>query len=94
MTTPFEIDYIIQPKPRQRVDTHHTDDPLEAEDFLLSLLASGARIKAIRCSGSELDQPLSDQMLRIAANRAAAGMLGKSLDLDAKALQKRFGLTR
>lgn len=91
MLAKFDIDYVIQPHHNERVDTHRTDDPVEAEDFLMSLLSLGARVKAIKHEGVELDQPQSDRMLRVAADRLASRVLGRALDLDSVAVKHRFG---
>ena len=60
----MEVDGLIE---TQDGDTHRTDDPVEAEDFLMNLLIAGARISSIKHEGIELDQPQSDRMLRVAA---------------------------
>ncbi len=44
----FAIDDVAFPHHQSRVFTHFTDDPIEAEDFLMPLLAARARITAIR----------------------------------------------
>ena len=71
--------------------SHFTDDPVEAEDFLMYLLANGTRISAIKHEGVDLDGTQSDRMLRVAAGRLAARMLGESLHLDPAAVKHRFG---
>jgi len=91
MLAKFDIDYIIRPHHNKRLDTHRTDDPIAAEDFLISLLATGAHISAIKHEGVELAQHQSDQMLRVAAERLASGLLCRSLDLDTAAVKHRFG---
>ena len=91
MLAKFDIDYVIQSHHNQRVDTHRTDDPVEVEDFLMGLLASGARIRSIKHEGVELDQKQSDQMLRIAAERLATRALCASLGIDSVTVKHRFG---
>jgi hypothetical protein len=91
MLAKFDIDYIIRPQHNKRVDSHRTDDPIEAEDFLISLLATGARIKAIKHEGIALDRHKGDQMLRVAAERLASGVLCRALDLDSIEVKHRFG---
>ena len=91
MLAKFDIDYVIHSHQNQRVDTHRTNDPVEAEDFLMSLLASSARIHSIKHEGVELDQKQSDQMLRIAAERLATRVLCASLDIDSVTVKHRFG---
>lgn len=92
MLAKFDIEYVIHPQHNQRQDIHRTDDPVEAEDFLMNLLAVGARIKAVKHEGIELGQAQSDRMLRVAAERLASRVLGTSLGLDAAQVKHRFGL--
>ena len=91
MIAKFDIEYVIHPQHNQRVDTHRTNDPVEAEDFLMNLLIVGARIIAIRHEGLELEAGQSDRMLRVAAERLASRLLGRSLDLDSVQVKHRFG---
>ncbi len=91
MLAKFTISYTIFPTHNHRVETHHTDDPVEVEDFLMHLLVSGARIGAIKHEGVELNQHQSDQMLRVAAERLASRLLANSLHLDQAAVKHRFG---
>ena len=91
MIAKYDIEYIINPNHNKRVDTHRTDDPVEAEDFLISLLASGERIKAIKHEGVELEQAQADHMLRISAERLAARLVSASLDIDSVEVKDRFG---
>lgn len=91
MLAKFDIEYVIHPQHNQRQDIHRTDDPVEAEDFLMNLLVVGARIKAIKHEGIELEQVKADRMLRVAAERLASRLLATSLDLDAIEVKHRFG---
>jgi hypothetical protein len=91
MLAKFDIDYVIHPLHNNRVDTHRTDDPIEAEDFLMNLLTSGAHICTIKHEGVELESKKSDQMLRVAADRLATRLLGASLGIDSIAVKHRFG---
>lgn len=91
MIAKYDIDYMIHPQHNRRVDTHRTDDPVEAGDFLINLLAGGARIIAIKHEGMELNAAQSDQMLHVAAERLASRVLCHSLDLDSAAVKHRFG---
>jgi len=91
MIAKFDIDYVIHPQHNQRVDTHRTDDPVEAEDFLMNLLIVGARIHAIKHEGLVLEAGQADRMLRVAAERLASRLLGRSLDLDSAQVKHRFG---
>ncbi|OYW30226.1 MAG: hypothetical protein B7Z47_03845 [Chthoniobacter sp. 12-60-6] len=91
MLAKFDIEYVTHPQHNQRVDTHRTDDPIEAEDFLMNLLVAGARINAIKHEGIELEQPKADRMLRVAAERLASRLVGTALNLDAAQVKHRFG---
>lgn len=91
MIAKFEIEYVIHPQHNHRVDTHRTDDPVEAEDFLMNLLVVGAHINAIKHEGAELEAGQTDRMLRVAAERLASRLLGRSLDLDSVQVKHRFG---
>ena len=92
MLSKYTIDYVLHPQHNHREDAHHTDDPVEAEDFLMHLLVSGAAIKAIKHEGIELDERNATQMLKVAAERIASVLLERSLHLDAPAVRHRFGL--
>ncbi|MCW0221316.1 MAG: hypothetical protein OJI67_23530 [Prosthecobacter sp.] len=91
MISKFDIEYIIQPHHNKRVDTHRTNDPVEAEDFLMGLLSLGAGIVSIKHEGVDLSQVQADQMLRVAAERLASRLLCISLSLDSVAVKHRFG---
>jgi hypothetical protein len=91
MLTQFAIDYIVRPQHSTRVFTHFTDDPVEAEEFLMHLLAAGARIKAIRHHGAPLTGHAFDRMLKVAIDRIAAAMLRECLSIDVVAVKDRFG---
>jgi hypothetical protein len=91
MLAKYDIDYVIHLHNNKRVDTHRTDDPVEAEDFLMNLLASGASIHSIRHEGGVLAQAQSDQMLRVAAERLASRILGVALGIDSAQVKHRFG---
>ena len=93
MLAKYDIEYVIHPQHNKRVDIHRTDDPVEAEDFLMSLLATGAHIGSITHEGNELDPKLVDQMLRVASSRLASRLLCASLHLDAPTVKHRFGFT-
>jgi hypothetical protein len=92
MIAKFDIDYIIHPHHSHRVDTFRTDDPVAAEDFLMTLLVNGSRIKAIKHEGGELSMVQADQMIGIAAKRLAARLVADSLGLDLVTVKHRFGI--
>jgi hypothetical protein len=91
MLKKFSIDYIAIPKHNKRVYTHLTDDPIEAEEFLMHLLSSKARINEIRHEGNVLTGRQYDQMIKVAAERVASLMLRESLGVDAAEIKSRFG---
>lgn len=92
MLSKFTIEYIVFPEHNHRVSTHRTDDPVEAEDFLMHLLVSGARIKAIRHSGGELSLQQFDRMIKVAGERLLSRLIEKALDIDSAEVKHRFGL--
>jgi hypothetical protein len=92
MLAKFSIEYTIFPQHNKRIQRHLTDDPVEAEDFLMHLLASGARIHSILHEGLALDTVQSDRMLRVAATRLASQLIEQSLHIDAADAKHRFGL--
>jgi hypothetical protein len=92
MLSKFAIDYVALPQHHSRRLTHLTDDPVEAEEFLMYLLASRARILEVRHEGAPLSGPQFDRMLKVAAERIASGLLRESLHLDAVTVRDRFGL--
>lgn len=92
MLSKFAIDYVALPRHHSRVLTQHLDDPVALEEFLMHLLASGARIREIRHEGSPLAGSQFDRLLKVAAERIASGLLRESLHVDAIAVRDRFGL--
>lgn len=91
MIAKFAIHYTVFPEHNKRVDSHYTNDPVEAETFLVQLLRSGARVHQILHDGAALDAHAFDRMLRVAASRLAASLLSVSLDLDYAEVKHRFG---
>ncbi len=92
MLSKFAIDYVALPRHHSRVLTQHLDDPVALEEFLMHLLASGARIREIRHEGSPFAGSQFDRLLKVAAERIASGLLRESLHVDAIAVRDRFGL--
>jgi len=91
MLNKYSIDYVLSPHHRSRSSTHFTDEPVEAEDFLMHLLQAHARITAIRHEGSNIAPHAFDRLLKVAAERVAAQLLRESLQLDADEVKYRFG---
>lgn len=91
MNKKIAIEYILNPHHNKRVMAHHTDDPVEAEDFLAHLLTAGARISGIRHDATELAPHQFDRMIKVAAERVVVTLLAESLDLDTAAIKHRFG---
>ena len=92
MLSKFAIDYVALPQHHSRRLTHHTDDPVAAEEFLMHLLASRARILEIRHEGTVLSPVQADRMLKVAAERIASGLLREALHIDHASVRDRFGL--
>jgi hypothetical protein len=91
MIAKYDIDYIIQPEHNHRVDTHRSNDPIEVEDFLLNLLATGSRVVAIKHEGIALGSQQSDRLLKVAADRLASRCLCRALAADSADVKHRFG---
>lgn len=91
MLNKFSIDYVVFPQHNSTVRTHFTDDPIEAEEFLMSLLLIHARIASIRHDGMLLTGHQFDRMLKIAAERIVSQLLTDSIHVDASEIKSRFG---
>ena len=87
----YAIEYVTFPHRDNRRFTHWTDDPVEAEDFLMHLLASRAHIIEIRHNGVAVTRHQFDKMVKIAAERIVSAMLSESLGLDMEAVKDKFG---
>jgi hypothetical protein len=91
MLSKFTVEYTVYGRPGENVRVHRTDDPIEAEEFLMQLLTLGARIHAIKHEGVELSQHQFDRMMKIASERLASERLRLSLGIDAAEAKHRFG---
>lgn len=91
MIAKYDIDYTVFPEHNHKVSSHRTDDPVAAEDFLMSLLLCGAHIHGIKHEGIELERAQQDRMLRTAAERLSTRLLSRSLQIDSVASKHRFG---
>lgn len=91
MLKKFTITYVPFPQHNDRALTHRTDDPVEAEDFLMQLLSSGARIRSITHDAEELAPHQFDRMVHVAAERLTVQLIASSLGLDSAAIRHRFG---
>jgi len=87
----FAINYTVFPEHNKRVETHHTDDPVEAETFLVQLLTSGTRIHSIMHDGVPVEPHQFDRLLKVAATRVAAELISRSLHMDYAEVKHRFG---
>ena len=92
MLAKFAISYTVFPEHNKRLDTHYTDDPVEAELFIAQLLKTGARIFDIKHDGVQLEPHAYDRMIRIAAERLSGRLIGASLKIDYVEVRHRFGL--
>ena len=86
----FTIDYARHPRSQEPAGTHRTNDPIEAEEYLMQLLQAHSRILSIKHEGVEIPQVQFDQMLRIASERLMAEMLCHALDIDTAEVRHRF----
>ncbi|RBP38165.1 hypothetical protein DES53_112163 [Roseimicrobium gellanilyticum] len=91
MIAKYDIEYTVFPEHNHKVSSHRTDDPVAAEEFLMSLLLCGARIHGIKHEGMELERTQQDRMLRTAAERLSTRLLSRSLHIDPIATKHRFG---
>ncbi|MDB6134824.1 MAG: hypothetical protein JWM59_3067 [Verrucomicrobiales bacterium] len=91
MLSKFAIDYIPLPGINTTTATHRTDDPVEAEEFLMHLLNAGSKLLEIRHDGVKLSPHQSDMMLRVAAERNTSAVLQKFLGIDGVEVKHRFG---
>jgi hypothetical protein len=91
MIAKYDIEYTAFPEHNKRVTVHRTDDPVEAEDFLMNLLVSGSRIRSLKHEGVEMEPLQFDRMLRVAAERLCTRLLSRALHIDAVTAKHRFG---
>lgn len=91
MLSKFAIDYIPLPRLNARMATHRTDDPVEAEAFLMHLLHAKSKLLEIRHDGVKLTPHQYDMMLRVAAERNVSALLQEFLGIDGVEVKHRFG---
>ncbi len=89
----YAVDYRPFELRRGREFTRKAEERIEVEAMVMQLLASGARITAIRCDGETLTPPQFDRLIKVSVGRVAAGLLQTSLSLDAAQVQDRFGFS-
>jgi len=87
----FTIDYTRHPRSLEPAGTHRTNDPIEAEEYLMQLLHARSRILSIRHEGVEIPRAQFDQMLKIAGERLISESLRHALDIDTAEVRHRFG---
>jgi hypothetical protein len=92
MLAKFAITYTVFPEHNKRVDTHYTDDPVEAELFLAKLIATKSRIHEIKHEGVDLETTAFDRMVRLAGERHLGRLIGAALKIDYVEVRHRFGL--
>lgn len=92
MLNKFTIEYTRPPHSREPAGTHRTDDPIEAEEFLMQLLHARSRILAIKHDGVDMPRDQFDRMITIASERLMAEYLCHALDIDTAEVRHRFGL--
>jgi hypothetical protein len=86
----FAIEYTRHPHSNEPCGTHRTDDPIEAEEYLMQLLHARSRILSIKHEGVDLPQAQFDRMLRIAGERLISEALEHALDIDNAEVRHRF----
>lgn len=91
MLNKFAIEYTPFPQHNETILTHRTDDPVEAEEFLMQLLVSRSRIREVRHEGTKMSDHQFDRMLTVAAERIVSLLLRESLGIDSAEAKHRFG---
>ncbi len=91
MIAKYDIEYTVFPEHNSKVASHRTDDPISAEEFLMHLLVSGARIHDIKHEGVPLERVQQDRMLRAAAERLCTQLLSRAVHIDSVESKHRFG---
>jgi hypothetical protein len=86
----FTIEYARHPRSQEPAGTHRTNDPVEAEEYLMQLLLARSRILAIKHEGVEIPRAQFDRMLKVASERLVSELLGHALDIDTAAVRHRF----
>jgi hypothetical protein len=76
-----------------RIEPHYyqTDDPVACEQFLISLLECGFKIRDIRHRGIALSKTEFNRMVKTAASMLAAECICTSLDLNVEQERYEFG---
>jgi len=88
----FTIAYTRHPRSTEPSGVHRTDDPIEAEEYLMQLLHARSRILSIRHEGVDMPQAQFDRMLKVASERPSSEMLEHALDIDSAEVRHRFHL--
>ena len=92
MIPKYHIVYALKAGNRLHTQDYQTDDPVACEEFLVSLLEHGLRLKSIRHEGVDLGPKDFDEMIRNAARTLAAKHVAQTLNLTAEEVHFRFGL--
>ncbi|MDR3406240.1 MAG: hypothetical protein P4L99_27400 [Chthoniobacter sp.] len=87
----FTIDYARHPRSQEPAGTHRTNDPVEAEEYIMQLLHARSCILSIKHEGVDLPRPQFDQMLKVAGERLLTESLCHALDIDTAEVRHRFG---
>lgn len=87
----FTIEYTRHPRSNEPTGTHRTDDPVEAEEYLMQLLHARSRILSIKHEGIEVPRSQFDHMLKVAGERLISESLRHALDIDTAEVRHRFG---
>lgn len=91
MIPKYHIEYALKAGNQLHSQDYVTDDPVACEEFLVSVLEHGLKLKAIRHEGVDLPSKEFDEMIKAAAKTLAAKHVARSLGLDAEQVHFRFG---
>ena len=91
MIPKYKIEFAVTRHGHDQPEDHFTDDPIEAVDFLSSLLERGFKILGILHDGVEISQAEFDRMIKTAAGLLTTRNLCQSLGIDSNQAHDRFG---
>lgn len=91
MIPKYTIEYGTQSRKHTLVRHYSTDDPVACEEFVMALLARGARILSISHEGVALSLTDFDKMIRTAASMLASERICTCLGIKPDEEHFRFG---
>jgi hypothetical protein len=92
MLIKFTIEYTRHPHSNEPAGTHRTNDPIEAEEYLMQLMHARSRILSVKHEGVEIPRVQFDRMMKVAGERLVSEMFCHALDIDTAESRHRFGL--